>query len=170
MNNILLLVLFFGLSCFSFQTPTSFSNLPVQSNCKNVPELNQKVLDFAKTRQKKKVGNGECWTLAAEALKSVGAKWDGMYRFGNEVDYQKDCIFPGDIVQFEDIYLKYEKNGEKWEEDMSHHTAIIYEVKGTGVYTLIHQNNWQTGKKVGITDFDAKNITKGTFQVFRPTK
>src|SRR5688572_15897370 len=35
------------------------------TNCDTVPELNQKVIDFVKTKLNKKVGEGECWDLAA---------------------------------------------------------------------------------------------------------
>lgn len=158
----LFLFLFAGL-LFSFQFPS-------QKDCGETPEWNQEVIDFVNTKLKKKVGNGECWELAAQALNSFDAKWDGKYVFGKEVNYKTGCIYPGDIIQFEGVVVKYEKDGTKFMEYMTHHTAVIYEVKETGVFTLAHQNIGNWGKKVGLSPLDLKNITKGTFKIFRPEK
>src|SRR5438045_4189887 len=56
--------------------------------CGDTPELNKKVIEFVKTSMNKKVGAGECWDVAAEALNKAGAKWDGNYKFGKEVNYK----------------------------------------------------------------------------------
>lgn len=150
-----------GLFSFSFDVP---------ADCGATPGLNQQVIAFVKTKIKKKVGRGECWDLAAEALNSIGAKWDGKYTFGTPVDPKKDCIFPGDIIQFEGVVVKYQKGNMKYQEDMSHHTAIVYEVQQNDVYTLAHQNIGTSGRKVGLTPLDLKNITKGKYQIYRPAK
>lgn len=140
------------------------------ADCGETPDLNKQVIAFVQTKIKKKVGSGECWDLAAAALNSLNADWDGMYEFGTPVDAKKDCIFPGDIIQFEGVVVKYEKDGMKLQENMSHHTAIIYEVKSTGVYTLAHQNIGTSGRKVGLTSLDLSHIVKGKYQVYRPVK
>src|SRR5262249_30866524 len=41
---------------------------------KSLPPLNRKVLQFARDNLGKKVGNGECATLAVEALAAAGAR------------------------------------------------------------------------------------------------
>lgn len=136
--------------------------------CDSVPALNKNVVAFVKSKIGKKVAKGECWDLAAEALNSVSAKWDGNYGFGKEVNYKKDCIYPGDIIQFEGVILKYEIDKKKFIEKMTHHTAIIYEVKGKEEFVIADQNNGRTGRKVGLGPFDIKTITKGKFKIFRP--
>src|SRR5664279_3849155 len=75
-------------------------------SCDTIPVLNKSIITFVKTKIGKKVGKGEFWDVAAEALNFAGAKWDGQYKFGKEVNYKKDCVFPGDIMQFEGITLK----------------------------------------------------------------
>lgn len=147
----------------------SFSFTQTDTDCGETPELNQKVIAFVKTKIKRKVGTGECWDLAAEALNSLNARWDGKYRFGNPVDPKTECIYPGDIVQFEGVIVKYQQGNMRYEENMSHHTAIIYEVKEKDVFTLAHQNIGTSGRKVGLTTLDLKNITRGKFQIYRPT-
>ncbi|MBD80145.1 MAG: hypothetical protein CL840_14625 [Crocinitomicaceae bacterium] len=149
--------------------PASFGPEPVPPKaCDKVPKLNQKIIEFVDSKIKKKVGRGECWDLAFEALSSTDAKWDGQYKFGKEVFYRSECIFPGDIIQFERVKIKYEKDGITYNGEMAHHTAIIYEVKEIGVYTLAHQNTAFSGRKVGLSELDVKNISKGKFKIYRP--
>lgn len=138
--------------------------------CGETPELNKKVIAFVKTNLKKQVATGECWDVAAGALNSAGAKWDGDYKFGKEVDYKKVCIFPGDIVQFEGVELQYNIEDAFYIEKLTHHTAIIYEVKNKGEFIIADQNTKFSGKKVATHPFDVKTLTKGKFTIFRPQK
>ncbi|MFN6943968.1 MAG: hypothetical protein ACK4ND_03405 [Cytophagaceae bacterium] len=133
-----------------------------------IPELNQKILEFVKSKINQKVGRGECWDLAAEALNSYGAIWDGKYKYGRKVNPKKEPVYPGDIIQFEKIELTYVKDGCKYKESMPHHTAIIYAVKGDGVYELAHQNTSYSGKTVGLTVIDLKTKSKGKYIIYRP--
>lgn len=146
---------------FSFKT-----NKP----CGDTPELNKKVIEFVNTNMNKKVGMGECWDIAAEALNKVGAKWDGKYNFGKEVDPKKACIFPGDIVQFEGVILTYSIEDVFYTETLTHHTAIIYSVKEKGDFMIADQNTKHSGKKVTTHPFKVKDVTKGKFSIYRPQK
>jgi hypothetical protein len=136
----------------------------------SIPEMNQQIITFVKSKIKTKVGTGECWDLAAEALKIVDASWDMKYDFGREINYKKEIVFPGDIIQFENVILKYEMDGKKYTEKMSHHTAIIFEVKDKTNFTIAHQNNGYSGKKVGVSPLDLTTQTKGKFKIYRPEK
>ncbi|MDF2451300.1 MAG: hypothetical protein K0S26_804 [Bacteroidota bacterium] len=152
---------------------SSFSKLPnelpvLHSSSDSVPILNQQVLSFVKSKIGKKVDRGECWDFAAEALRNVNAKWDNHYKFGREIDFKNEPVFPGDIVQFEGVTLNYEMKGMKYTEKMLHHTAIIYEVFGREEYSIAHQNNGFSGKKVGISPLKLASITKGKIKIFRP--
>ncbi|MES2567918.1 MAG: hypothetical protein V4565_13680 [Bacteroidota bacterium] len=134
----------------------------------SVPKMNQLVLDFVNRNMKKKVGTGECWDLANGALKHANATWDGQYKFGREIDYKKEPVHAGDIIQLEGVILNYEMNGSKYTEKMTHHTAIIYTVKDKSIFTIAHQNNGFSGKKVGISPMDISTVTKGKFKIYRP--
>ena len=95
------------------------SAVPTDSiGCDSIPELNLGVVHFVNSNMKKKVGRGECWDVAAEALNLLDATWDHSYVFGQEVDYQTQCIYPGDIIQFEGVTVKYDKNGIHYTETM----------------------------------------------------
>jgi hypothetical protein len=132
------------------------------------PVLNQKIVAYVTSVIGKKVGRGECWDLANEALTKVNAKWDGDYKFGKPVDPKKDTIYPGDVIQFENVVLKYEKDGRQFKELMAHHTAIVYKVVAKGEYQVAHQNTGQHGKKVGISEFKLADMTKGKAMFYRP--
>ena len=138
------------------------------NDCDEVPVLNQQIVEFVNTKIKKRVGRGECWDLAFEALNSIDAQWDGKYKYGKEVFYKSECIYPGDLIQFERVKIKYEKDGVVYRGDMAHHTAIVHEVKGEGIFVLAHQNTAFSGKKVGLSDLDVKNISRGKFKIYRP--
>ena len=140
------------------------------TNCDSIPQLNKLIVAYAESKIGKKVDRGECWDLAAEALKSVNAKWDGAYVFGRLVNQKKECIFPGDVIQFEGVKTKYKKDNMVYTGQMLHHTAIIYQVISDGNYKIAEQNTGGSkGKKVSIGDFDTKTVTKGKYMIYRPT-
>ena len=136
--------------------------------CDSVPVLNQRVIAFVKDHVGKRVGTGECWDLAAQALAKAGATWDGAYGFGKRVDPLKECVHPGDIIRFQGVLLRQTTETSTHEERMSEHTAVIMQVKGPGSYRLGHQNMGASGRKVGFSDIDIQYIVKGKYTIYRP--
>lgn len=146
----------------------SFSNIySVNTVCDEIPPLNEKIIEFVTSKMNEKVGRGECWDIANEALTLVKAKWDGKLQFGIKVDFNRECVYPGDIIQFEKVKIKYPENGEIIIESMQHHTAIIYKVNGKGDYLLAHQNTAYTGKKLGTSKLNMKNVISGKVVIYR---
>lgn len=148
----------------------SFKEKPPVSDCDAVPALNQEIVSYVKTTIGKKVGRGECWDLAQEALNKVNAKWDGGYGFGRKVNPKNECVFPGDIIQFSNVTVTYQKDRSYFMEKMEKHTAIIYEVRSPEDLVLADQNTGMSGRKVGVHDLGIKNITTGTYTIFRPER
>ena len=105
--------------------------------------LNLQVLDFARGKLGKQVGNGECWTLAFQALDHVHAKRPGQdglttYQFGKQVALS--VIKPGDILQFENVNFKHTSSNGSWStSSFPHHTAIVLSVNGKQI-TVLNQN------------------------------
>ena len=66
----------------------------------SLPFLNKEIIEFTTSKIGKKVGSGECWDLAAEALDYAGAKWKRSYVYGRKVDLSEEKVLPGDIIQF----------------------------------------------------------------------
>lgn len=139
-------------------------------NCDTVPDLNKQIVAFVKSSLNKKIGRGECWDLAAQALNKTGADWDKNYVFGKEIAYKTECVYPGDIIQFEGVEIEYKKKDVFYREQLEHHTAIIYQVKDRGKFVVAEQNTNTLGKKVGLNDLELNTILKGSFKIFRPTK
>ena len=141
----------------SAQLPTS---------CDSTEPLNAEILKVVKSCIGKKIDRGECWDLAKFALDKVNASWDGYLDYGKETDWRKECIQPGDILQFEGV----EFEDENYSESYYHHTAIVYAVGEDGAVELIHQNTGQFGKKVGVSTIYFKDLKKGKILAYRPIK
>lgn len=144
-------------------------NLPGNTQTET-PPLNQKIVDYVKTTIGTQVNRGECWDLAYEALTRNEAIWDWAYEYGEKIDPKKDSIFPGDLVQFENVEMKYQKGNMKITETMAHHTAIVYRVidAENQIYELAHQNTEFSGRKVGLSEFNLNHVTKGRVMFYRP--
>jgi hypothetical protein len=172
MNTFALILLAPFLFFTSFQSDRAFNNTPpsLVLPCDGTPALNNEIIKYVKTNISKKVGRGECWDLAAEALNTVGAKWDGDYGFGRVVNLGKECVYPGDVIQFTDVTVMYQKDNSIFTEQMQQHTAIIYTVKTPKEFVLADQNTNSSGRTVGLHPLELKNITAGTFKIYRPVK
>lgn len=129
----------------------------------NVPELNRKVLAFANSRLGQQVGNGECWTLAAEACKDAGAYLTGVYCFGRKLG-SLDTPLPGDILQLEQAQFKARFGIQTF----PHHTAVIEKVEGRTVLDVLHQNMGSAGKTVSRATLRLEDKIAGAAEIFRP--
>ena len=138
--------------------------VPLDTTPPKVSELNQKVLNYAIENLGRQVGNGECWTLAAEALKAAGAHHPQTYVFGDVVD-DVDDIVPGDILQFSNA--KYETANSTIWMGAPNHTAVVYKIRGSEV-TVLHQN-FSNNRNVTTLTFDLDTLASGTCIAYRPT-
>ena len=123
---------------------------------------NARVLNFAQANLGRQVGNGECWTLAFEALRAAGARHDQAHRyiFGQSVTGQ---MMPGDIVQFENCLFQ----GSNYWMQMAHHTAIIHSMESPGVYRILHQNVGGN-RRVQFGRINMRDLRRGTLAPYRP--
>src|ERR1700674_2320450 len=114
--------------------------------------LGTQVVQFAQARRRRRVGDGECFALADQALRHAGGKSasdfgtitaDADYVWGTSVAVGN--VQPGDILQFRDY--KYTRRNDKadggWQEtsqERPHHTAIVVSNDGNGLLTVTEQN------------------------------
>ena len=128
-----------------------------------IPPVNKKITEFVKQQEGKQIDRGECWDLAKAALDISNAKWGTPYDFGTPYNFKKDSIFPGDIIQFENVVFK----GELYSMSMPHHTAIVMDIISPLVLRIAHQNF--AGKRtVQFTEVNFNDLKKGKAQFFRP--
>lgn len=127
-----------------------------------VPELNRKVLEFASNNLGRQVGNGECWTLAAEALAHANAQPPRGYTFGRELNAGETHV-PGDIMQF--TSCRFQSRNFTAIMGLPNHTAIVYAVDGDKT-TFIHQNFGS--HMVTLLTLDMTTRSSGNFTTYRP--
>ena len=139
------------------------------AQCDSIPLLNKEITNLVGLKINKKVGTGECWDLEKFALDEVDAKWDGGLVYGRKLS-ASECIYPGDIIQFEKIKIKYKKGKQIFTETMPHHTAIVYKVMNQDEITLIHQNTGYSGRKVGTSSLKFSTIISVKYSIYRPEK
>lgn len=148
---------------FLFITPISFSQ-----DCDSIPEINKKIVKLAKKKIGKKVDRGECWDLAKYVLDETDATWDEFEVYGERINWKKECIKPGDIIQFEKIKLEWDDGNITYNEEMKHHTAIVQKVISEDLILILHQNTVEFGRKVGSSKLRIDAIKKGKLYIYRP--
>ncbi len=144
-----------------------FISTSIFGQCDSLPPMNKEIVKLVGLKLNKKVGTGECWDLAKYVLDEVDAKWDWGLTYGRKLT-SSECIYEGDIIQFEKIKIKYKKGKDVFTESMPHHTAIIYKVINDDEVTLIHQNTGYTGRKVGTSSLKFSTIVSGKYYIYRP--
>jgi hypothetical protein len=139
---------------------------PVPANW-GFPDLNVKVANFAVDHLTKKVGNGECWTLAKQALVAAGAQAPSGYVFGRELMSGEQWL-PGDILQFTSCqFVDIQPNRRSTTTlGTPNHTAIVYSVVNGNVTIL--QQNVNNDKHVQTQVLNFSNMVSGNIIVFRP--
>lgn len=147
--------------------------LLVSKGFSQTPPQNKKIVNFLNTVIGKKVDRGECWDLANAALSASDSYFDrsskkSIYIYGEPINPDKDQIYPGDLIQFKNVKLKYTKDNVEYREQMSHHTAIVYKVHGPGNFEIAHQNTSFSGKKVGVSALKLQDVEKGKLSFYRP--
>ncbi len=114
------------------------------------------VLSFARLHLGQRVGRGECWDLANEALRSGGDRTSSDYGpVGPNTDYvwgtpiDPGQLQPGDVIQFRthrcrvDVARQHEDGSAETsfeESTRNHHTAVVASTGAGGRVTLLEQN------------------------------
>ena len=145
---------------------------PSKKEAPELPPLNASVLEYARDHLGKKVTNGQCTSLAVEALREARAKrfpmsgTEGDFVWGRRVESFNDAL-PGDVLQFRDVVFKGKRALSNyrtltWREDYPHHTAIIVDVKEHGkVVKILHQNTGRDDK----SDAEKMIVQEGTLRL-----
>lgn len=110
------------------------------------------IIAFANSKSGQRVGDGQCFALADQALKKSGSRSaadfgtiteEADYKWGTPVSLA--TVAPGDIVQFRDFETTRRDEGKdgafkEFTHGRRHHTAIVTSVDGNGLLTVIEQN------------------------------
>jgi hypothetical protein len=146
--------------------------------------IGQKIVTWASGHTGKKIGRGECWDLADQALRSSGAlssadlgpmDRDADYVWGDPVPDLKD-VLPGDILQFRDHVVTTTivteaswADGATWTQRSTQsaergpqHTAIVATNQGNGVLAIYEQNAKPKGRVVQLNTLNTKDVVSST--------
>ncbi len=147
----------------------SISSASLALDHDTIPALNRRIVEFVQAHMGMKVDRGECWDLAAGALNESGATWDGFYSFGNVVDWRKEEVLPGDIIQFENVQVEHREGNSIRRDTFVKHTAVVLEVRQRGVYVIAHQN-YNRLRKVATLDLLMADVRGGKLRFYRPAE
>lgn len=113
--------------------------------------LGAQVVNFARDRITSRVGDGQCFALADQALRNAGARSasdfgtvtpNADYVWGTQVNLSD--VRPGDIIQFRnyryDRRIETETSVDTDSQVRPHHTAIVETVGTDGAITVLEQN------------------------------
>jgi hypothetical protein len=142
--------------------------------------VNDKVVEFARSKVGQRVGDGECTALAIEALRHAGAvrprPRSGVW--GDELDSLQGAR-PGDVLQFEGavfVRTRVREDGAVTTQTFSfpHHTAIVARVRKRGprpILVILHQNaGVEEGNRRVVKEWtiDLAEKRRGTVTAYRP--
>jgi NPCBM/NEW2 domain len=138
----------------------------VDATSEALPQLNERVVTFAKNNLGKQVGDGECWTLVGAALTSAGARIPTPIETNARVSGRRletyEKRLPGDIVEFSNVRLGMKDKSDSIR--IPFHTTILLLVKN-GKYVLLHQH---AAQPVAVWDLSQFELTEGELIVYRP--
>jgi hypothetical protein len=149
--------------------------------------VGEKIVAFCKERKGQTVGNGECASLAEQALRAAGARErrrdnpeEGDYCWG-ELVYRIEAgkekptaagkladVKAGDVIQFRDVRLEGRNSIGRYTMATKHHTAIVTAVQEAGaVVKILHQN--YNGKRVVAEEtLRLGDLKEGWLRFYRP--
>ena len=129
-----------------------------------ISEIQREVVNFAADNIGRKIGRGECWDLADQALRAAGAEPPKGYTFGDRIPLNE--IQPGDILQF--TSARFDEPGYWTIMGTPNHTAVVHAVGDTRAFIL--QQNFDGKRYVTTYDLNLNNQTSGQIEAFRPVR
>lgn len=152
-------------------------------------QYSDRVAKWCESKIGTQVGNGECWTLAFEALKAIAAEdsrrntepcmtsqgvvhgyivWKWLPPAAEEPQGGVEAagVARGDVAQFLSCHFK-KKNGmgQSWA-GAPDHTAVITGVEKGGVLRVVESNSGGV-KNVQVGKYDFSELVSGEIRIFR---
>ncbi len=124
----------------------------------------RQVVEFVLKNKGRKIGDGECWTLADEAFKAAGIKRPGKnWRvWGGVVNWTVEEVLPGDILE-----LRAAKFSNGQHSGPKHTAVVVKKSRRRGELMVAHQNWGIPGKKVSILTLHLAQLEEGEATIFR---
>ncbi len=133
------------------ETESEEADRPAPVDPRSLSQIARGIVGFASRNIGNKVGDGDCWDLAMEAMRAAGAEPPRGYTFGQEIPLNE---------------IRFDEPGFYVTMGTPNHTAIVSSV-GTR-RTFILQQNFDGQRFVTTFDLDFNNMTRGQVQAYRP--
>lgn len=156
----------------------------------NVDRYSEALASWCESNMGHQVGDGECWTLARDALQAVATTCSSrgqepcmisqslihghlLYSFIPAQSPYPDPrggvleagVARGDIIQLLTAHFHAKNGGQKWA-GAPDHTAVITGLDSNGVLSVVEQNVGNV-KKVQTGSYDMSELVKGEVRIFR---
>lgn len=133
----------------------------------SLPAANRGVIEFCMQHIGQSIGDGECASLAEQALNSVNAQYSYGYNWGQVLN-PGEPLLPGDIIQFYKCKFKEVTPHRWWVMECGYpdHTAIVRAVEGDR--TIFLHQNFAGNRTVHQMTFKLSTLVKGRYTVYRP--
>lgn len=151
-------------------------------------KYSDRVAQWCESKMNTQVGNGECWTLAYEALKAVAAEEASggrepcmvsqslihgykIYEFLPPASCQPAGgvhaagVARGDVIQYLSAHFKHENGGQSWA-GAPDHTAVVTRVQRDGTLNIVQSNSGGV-KTVAIGTVNFNELVGGEIRIFR---
>lgn len=124
------------------------------------------MVEFCKLNKGRKVGDGQCWALANEAMKAAKKSRPGSKTrvWGRVVNPAHEQIRPGDVLEFE--HARFREKGMTVITGR-HHTAVVMTPERSGIFTVAEQN-FSGSKCVRFREMTLETQVAGKVLVYRP--
>ena len=124
-------------------------------------EHGSKIIAFCQFHFGRRVGDGECWSLAQKALEYADCAPPIGYNFGQQIEL-KD-VKPGDVMQFKSCVFESPGSGKHFAGNPNHTAIVAGQVAGSMV-PVFEQNP----KPCSLSTYDLSTLTSGQITYFRP--
>ena len=136
----------------------------------NEAQFNASVVSYAQSQLGTTVGNGECWTLAEQALEHAGAHFPVAYIFGSKIGFGQvgahtvlESASPGDIIQFDAGIFEFQ--GGAAQAGAPVHTAIVKSIDGNALE--VYEQNMPVGGAVREHVHNMSDMVSGGYFIYR---
>jgi len=149
--------------------------------------IGEKIVAFCQDHKGEMVGDGECASLANQALRAAGAKGRGEDRpekgdyvwgeqvcfiegneTGQKIEGKSADIRAGDVVQLRNVKFKGRRPGGTYSMTFEHHTAIVAGVEDGGQTVHIFHQNYGGKKVVMNATYKLGDLKEGWLRFYRP--
>lgn len=149
--------------CIAACAPEPRMSLTVEASRSGRSGSTADIVKFCRLNEGRKVGDGQCWSLANESFKATGKTRPGsdLHVWGRKVNFANESIKAGGIIEYESASFSDGVITGR------NHTAVVI-TGGSADHFTVAEQNFRGGKKVTVRQVDLSKLQFGKVTVYRP--